>query len=237
MTWQEIEVYCKGRLQEIEHINHVSHTPSALCCLASFVGYLSRLAYWGALSVPGVTYGQKNKIDTDEDAFNAFIVKCLPLYASYFSTDSQGRKHYWLYTVLRCGIVHSMSFYDKWKPNDTPQPTLPLPFPPVVVSHSAQYSVVGTPLPYAPYGQNAIIINAFDLCREVRNAIALMFADSTMRSNAETFVRYQPPIHDLGNASAVNLAAGSGSISSGTPTAQAIAQTSAPTQSNLLSGG
>ena len=72
---------------------------------------------------------------------------------------------------------------------------------------------------------------------EVRNAIALMFADSTMRSNAETFVRYQPPIHDLGNASAVNLAAGSGSISSGTPTAQAIAQTSAPTQSNLLSGG
>ena len=237
MTWQEIEVYCKERLQEIEHINHVSHTPSALCCLAAFVGYLSRLAYWGASQIPGVTYGQRNKIDTDEDAFNAFIVKCLPLYASYFSTDLQGHKHYWLYTVLRCGIVHSMSFYDKWKPNVTPQPTLPLPFPPVVVSHSAQYSVVGTPFPYAPYGQNTIIINAFDLCREVRSAIALMFADPTMRSNAETFVRYQPPIHDLGKAPAANSAAGSGSISSATSAAQSTMQTSAPMQSNLLSGG
>ena len=44
MTDDEIKEYCKARLQEIEYINHVSHTPSAMVTKVAFVGYLSSLA-------------------------------------------------------------------------------------------------------------------------------------------------------------------------------------------------
>jgi len=239
MTWQEIEEYCKERLQEVEAINHVSHTPSALCCLAAFVGYLSRLAYYGAPHISGVTYGSGSKIHDDEDAFSAFIVKFLPLYSNYYTQDSNtGRKHFTLYTVLRCGIVHSMSFYDKWKPNASSQPSLPLSLPAIVVTHSTKYSTVGTPLLYAPNGPNAIVINAFDLCREVRIAIASMFADADVRINAENFIKYQPPIRDLFNnqLSSKGLTAPSvgGKITvSQSPSA---VQAATPTQNNELSG-
>jgi hypothetical protein len=205
MNVDEIKEYCKARLQEIEFINHVSHTPSAMVALAAFVGYLSRLAFWGHASIPGVTWNG-GLIGTDEEAFNAFIDKFMPKYAQYFDvqqigtgTGSQTRKHYWLYAVLRCGLVHSMSFYDKWNPNQ-PWPAQPLPKPHIVVSHDPKYSSPNDPVSYTQHGVNAIVINAFDLCVDVNSAIEAMFQDSDVRSNAERFVGYQPPICGLSSA-------------------------------------
>ena len=122
MVADEIKEYCKARLQEIEYINHVSHTPSAMVALAAFVGYLSRLAFWGRPQIPNVTWGT-GLIDKDADAFNAFIDAFLPKYRQYYDVQQVGsgqnvqKKYYWVYDVLRCGLVHSMSFYDQWKPN------------------------------------------------------------------------------------------------------------------------
>ena len=212
MNAYDIKEYCKARLQEIEYINHVSHTPSAMVALAAFVGYLSRLAFWGRPQVPNVTWGT-GLIDRDEDAFSAFIDAFLPKYKRYLDTQQvdsgtnvQIRKHYWLYVVLRCGLVHSMSFYDKWNPNSQTQPVSTLPKPHVVVSHDSEYSNPTSPLPYSPNGTDAIIINAFDLCLDLRIAIEQMFNDPSVQRNAENFVRHQPPIHDLYNDGSSNCA-------------------------------
>lgn len=202
MTADEIKEYCKARLQEIEYINHVSHTPSAMVALAAFVGYLSRLAFWGR-SVPNATKTKTQYIHKDEDAFNAFIEKFLPKYKKYYSTPQPSgaqnfiAKKYWLYVVLRCGLVHSMSFYDKWSPDKKPYPALPLAKPNVVVSHDSRCSNLDEPIRYTQDGYNAIVINAFDLCVDLKQAIEAMFRDQAVRDNAEQFVKYQPPIHGL----------------------------------------
>jgi len=225
MTADEIKEYCKARLQEVECINHLSHTPSAIMAIAAFVGYLSRLAFWGRHQIPGVTFGSHNLIDQDEDAFNAFIVTFLKQYSSYCDVEQlsngQTRTHYWLYTVLRCGLVHSMSFYDKWKPNAQNQLVSSLPKPHVLITHDSTYSSPSRPLPYPHWGTNSIVINAFDLCAALRVGIEDMFNDQDARTNAETFVKWQPPIQGLG---LVQLTQSNGANSTASPSLVVAAQ-------------
>lgn len=203
MTADEIKEYCKARLQEVECINHMSHTPSAIMAIAAFAGYLSRLAFWGHAQIQNVTWGS-GKINKDEDAFNAFINQFLRKYDPYYTPEQkngQTRKHYWLYSVLRCGLVHSMSFYEKWEPNAKIQPTLPLPNPHILITHDPAYSNPKKPLSYLPFGLDSIVINAFDLCADLRQAIEDMFKNSDVRTNAEEFVKWQHPIQGLLNKS------------------------------------
>ena len=90
-TPADIKKYCIDRLFEIEMINHLSHTPSAFVCIASFIAFLSELAY-----------GTNKKGDKVGVKYRDFVLRYLPKYKGYEND---------LYETFRCGLVHSMSLY------------------------------------------------------------------------------------------------------------------------------
>lgn len=175
-TQKEVKKYCIDRLAEIEMINHFSHTPSAFVCIASFIGFLSELAY-----------GTNERGDKSSKKYRDFIERYLPKYKAYTQD---------MYETFRCGVVHSMSLYKQLKGKRTSAKKVALPT--VVITHDLNYGKRSDVQKYTEGGFNAIILFAFDLCEEVRTAIDIMFdpneKDNPAYSNSVEFVKYQKPI-------------------------------------------
>ena len=177
-TWthKEVKKYCIDRLAEIEMINHLSHTPSAFVCIASFIGFLSELAY-----------GTNERRDKTGKKYMDFIERYLPKYKDYKQD---------MYETFRCGVVHSMSLYKQLKKNRAAAKKVALPT--VVITHDLNYEKRSKVQKYTKDGFNAIIIFAFDLCEEIRSAIDIMFnpneKGNPAYSNSVEFVKYQKPI-------------------------------------------
>jgi hypothetical protein len=174
-TLDEIKKYCIYRLSEIEMINHLSHTPSAFICIASFIAFLSELAY-----------GTNKKGDKVGEKYRDFILRYLPKYKGYEKD---------LYETFRCGLVHSMSLYKQTKKGRISKK---IDLPRVVLTHDINYEKRSVIQTYTENGFNAIIIYAFDMCEEIRAAIDIMFdpseKDNPAYKNAVKFVKYQKPI-------------------------------------------
>ena len=180
-THKEVKKYCIDRLAEIEIINHLSHTPSAFVCLASFIGFLSELAY-----------GTNERGDKTGKKYRDFIERYLPKYKDYKQD---------MYETFRCGVVHSMSLYKQLRGKRTSTRAVALPT--VVITHDLNYEKRSEVRKYAKGGFNAIILFAFDLCEEIRAAIDIMFDPNEQNNpaylNSIEFVKYQKPIGLLSN--------------------------------------
>lgn len=179
MNQDELKKYCIDRLNEIEMINHYSHTPSAFVCIAAFVSFLSELAY-----------GSNESDCKSGKRYKAFIERYLPKYKQY-------KKE--MYSTFRCGIVHSMSLYSQLK-----QPrfkTKKIDLPKIVITHDLNYEKCSDVHTYTENGFNAIVLHAFDLCTEIRAAIDVMFdrneQDNPAYNNSIEYVKYQKPIASL----------------------------------------
>ena len=175
-TQKEVKKYCIDRLAEIELINHLSPTPSAFVCIASFIGFLSELAY-----------GTNERDNKTGIKYKDFIERYLPKYKSYKQD---------MYETFRCGVVHSMSLYKQLKGKRTS--TTKIQLPTVVITHDLNYEKRSEIQKCTEGGFNAIILFAFDLCEDIRSAIDIMFApdekDNPAYSNSVKFVKYQKPI-------------------------------------------
>ena len=175
-TQKEVKAYCIDRLAEIEMINHLSHTPSAFVCIASFICFLSELAY-----------GTNERDNKTGEKYKDFIERYLPKYSDYKDD---------LYETFRCGMVHSMTLYKQLKDNREFIKKVDLPT--VVITHDLNYEMRAEIQKYKKDGFNAIILFAFDLCEEIRAAIDIMFDpnehDNPAYTNSVEYVKYQKPI-------------------------------------------
>ena len=95
--WEDVRDYCEERLKEIKSINDdkCHQCPSAVVCIATFIGYLSRLAF--GTNVAGDRH--------DGQWFKDFVKKYMP--PKYHAHADL------LYGTFRCGLVHAMSFDDE----------------------------------------------------------------------------------------------------------------------------
>lgn len=179
MDHKDLKKYCIDRLNEIEAINHYSHTPSAFVCIASFISFLSELAY-----------GTNERNDKTGKKYRDFVARYLPKYAMYKDE---------FYSTFRCGIVHSMTLYKQIKGKRSAKSKIQLPT--IVITHDLNYAKQNVVQKYTKNGFNAIIIHAFDLCAEIRAAIDIMFdpmePNNPAYSNSVVFVKYQKPIGSL----------------------------------------
>lgn len=168
----EIKRYCLDRLEEIRVINEVFHVPSGFVCIAAFIGFLSRLAY-----------GTNKKHREDASTFMGFVKKFMP---SYDAED--------MYSTLRCGIVHAMSFHPAFangRPSD--KPTSPLSPPVYSITHSESW----TNLAQSTTNGIGRGIQSAALCNDIENAIKSMFDDplnQIERDNAVKTLAWQPAI-------------------------------------------
>lgn len=193
----ELEKYCRGTLDVIRKFNEVHH-PVSFVSIATFIGYLSRLAYGS-----NVQHG-----DSDSECYKNFIKIFMPRYAGICDQ---------MYSTLRCGLVHAMSFCGEipvsnnlnkansnnyrthWMNQTTPVSV----FPEVSIYHKMP---TGLEKEYCNgLWRNKItgsyIIIANKLCNEVENAIDMLFYGTThdaeqARRNAELFIKIQRPILD-----------------------------------------
>lgn len=103
------------------------------------------------------------------------------------------------YTTFRCGIVHSMTLYKQIKGKRSS--TCKVDLPKVVITHDLNFEKLEDVQRYTKNGFNAIVLYAFDLCREIRDAIDIMFdpkeKDNPAYTNSIEFVKYQKPIGSL----------------------------------------
>ena len=175
-TQKEVKAYCIDRLAEIEMINHLSHTPSAFVCIASFICFLSELAY-----------GKNERDNKTGEKYKDFIEHYLPKYSDYKDD---------LYATFRCGMVHSMTLYKQLK--ESRKLTQKVELPTVVLTHDLNYANRTEIQKYTKDGFNAIILFAFDLCEEIRAAIDVMFdpkdPNNPAYTNSVEYVKYQKPI-------------------------------------------
>ena len=178
-THEKLKRYCIDRLFEIEQINHYSHTPSAFVCIVAFISFLSELAY-----------GTNEYDNKAGKRYRDFIERYLPKYRAYKED---------FYSTFRCGIVHSMTLYKPVKNKRLAVNKVDL--PKIVITHDLNYAKLNEIEKYKKNGFDAIVIYAFDLCREIRDAIDVMFdskePNNPAYGNAIDFVKYQKPIGAL----------------------------------------
>jgi hypothetical protein len=197
----EIENYCKDRLDEIKRINKQHQCPSGFVCIVAFMAYLSRLAF-----------GTNVKTDRhDGDWFKKFITNFMP-------QKYQGHEDL-MYRTFRCGILHSMSFDDEIDGNRTvylannggeTKGDSPL-----AITHDMAFASLcnGSTL-LKDSSTNAIVLVADVLCDDIGSAISAMFKNVAVQRNCEEFVACQryitgktvpcPSSHQIGNSNIAN---------------------------------
>lgn len=162
----DVQEYCIDRLEEIRAINEISQTPSGFVCIAAFIGFLSNLA------------SGKAEIGSDKANYVNFAMK----YMSGLCPDQAKAEE--LYEVLRCGLLHAMSFC--------------LPFcsgkMPLTFSQPPNRSKMSITHDVMPTGSDPNVISFDTLYQAVGLAIQKLFADSSAASKILTVVYWQPPI-------------------------------------------
>lgn len=178
IQWNDVKDYCEKRLEEIKNINRNHQCPSGFVCIAAFIAYLSRLAY-----------GTNVRTDRhDGDWFKRFITNFMP-------SKYQGHEDL-MYKTFRCGILHSMSFDDEISDNRTAylaqQGGSTSGCSELSMTHDTALSsfCVGGHLTKEPQTQSYILV-ADVLCDDIKNAIDVMFKDTTVQRNAQEFTRCQ----------------------------------------------
>lgn len=162
----DVQEYCKDRLEEIRAINEKARTPSGFVCMAAFIGFLSNLA------------SGKAEIGSDKDNYINFAMK----YMSGLCPDRARAEE--LYKVLRCGLLHAMSFCLPFSPGKMP----------LTRSQQPRRSKMSITHDAVPAGSNPDVISFDVLYQAVSLAIQKLFADSSVASKILTVVYWQPPI-------------------------------------------
>ena len=100
-TIDEVQDICNRYLDELREIVKIPSS-FALTSLLGFVSFLSCLAY-----SKNMRHKKNDNLMSDGEMFQTFVRK-------YMWRDSQGEDEIKaLYSVLRCGLAHSMSFCDR----------------------------------------------------------------------------------------------------------------------------
>ena len=173
----KIQEYCENQLDVIRQINECEKfkTPVSFVCIAAFIGYLSRLSY-----------GNNRARDNDAEMYKNFVKEVMGASKSDYKTIAEE-----LYSVFRCGIVHSMSFTP---PVDTSTPKCN-----IAISHDPRKIWESGRGFYKEnkHGIEWTVLNANDLILDLSKAISHMFSDVTLRRHAIKFAEKQLPIEGI----------------------------------------
>ena len=165
----QVKNYCLGIIDAVRAINAASHTPSAFCCILDAMCFFATISTTKRNSVSRGGSSGKTKTSYKQE-FVDFVTQFMdPQYAS-IAAD--------LYSVVRCGLCHSMSV----SINSSQQP--------FVLTHN---TTVNSHLSKIHSLQNGpIVLVAECLCDDVEAAVKAMFASvsSTIMSNIQS----NPPI-------------------------------------------
>ena len=165
----DVQEYCKDRLEEIRAINEKSRTPSGFVCMAAFIGFLSNLA------------SGKAEIGSDKDNYVNFAIN----YMNGLCPDQARAEE--LYKTLRCGLLHAMSFCLPFDPGKMPSTfSQPPNRGKMSITHDAM-----------PAGSDPDVITFEALYQAVGLAIQKLFADSNAANKILTVVYWQPPIKGI----------------------------------------
>ena len=168
--------YCKDQLDVIRQINARTEfqTPVGFVAIATFMGYLSRLAY-----------GENKAHENDKVIYIRFVNNILSqVFSGYQAISTQ------MYSTFRCGIVHAMSFtpaLDASEENAS-----------IAISHDNETKRTDTSFCVETRGGVAYtVLNASDLANDIEKAIDIIFSNDALAEHALTFVKIQPPIRTV----------------------------------------
>ncbi len=189
--------YCLERLAEVRRINELSHTPSAVSCLMSFIGFLSSLVYEGEKDIDAYPPFVHDYI---KEMYCARIVekpKCSqPRKTGHPNDNSWGEV---IYSMLRCGLVHNMNASgNKALGQDQIQ---------VVLTHEPfhgkdyrlyKFGSYARPKYVAENNESVVLVfNVFDLCDAVRKAVIRMFQKKKVQNTAKRVLAQRPIIQKI----------------------------------------
>ena len=189
--WEDVRDYCNERLKEIKDINTHHQCPSAVVCIATFLGYLSRLAF-------GTNLASDHR---DGQWFRDFIKSFMsPKYHAHADL---------IYSTFRCGLVHAMSFDDAI-PNDPGNRAVYLEqqggmtsgYSKLAITHDHAWDRLCTGQTLQPFQDTHMyVLVAGVLCDDIVIAIDNMFRDVGVRRNCEEYVKCQRRIQCIDRSS------------------------------------
>lgn len=196
--------YCLARIDEIAKINQFSHTPSAYCCILTF------LAFIGMASCNST--GQEGEHFKDYCNNHLLRLRCKrterkesgakPKERVKTNPDGSPKPdvNTWgdvLYKLLRCGLVHCLSSTGNREPNQN-EVEIRLTHEPIEEAETCEFMANGSPTSVLKPEWKAVTltINAFDLCEAVKNSILHIYTEKSDadKKNMRKYFEKHPPL-------------------------------------------
>lgn len=178
MTLLQVEQYTLSHAAEIRKIMGISPAFGFLCA-AAYIDFLSKL-YTG--------------VDKKDIGYIEYIETHFP--AKYKSFKFKSKDYdlpLQIYTIFRCGILHSFSLTpDKVNRNGKKMRT-------VVISHDGKYGdkTYSHLEPFLEDNFDAAVLIGANLCDDIESSIKSLFSKSTAFTNVHKRLQLQPPLSSI----------------------------------------